>query len=181
MSLHLISSRVGWCAACLLANSRETDLIYWPYYGVITREYRRADWPCGCADWMRVGARACARSRVRVARPFYRVCIIVTSVQAVPTELPSVHHRGADRWCDNTWRVARTRQGCVSPVKSRNSNPDANVTPAIGRYAAAPDAGCCVVFNRRPVSRVNVSNRSPPRPRMTRAERVKFIINSRKY
>ena len=103
--------------------------------------------------------------------------------QAVPTELPSVHHRGADRWYDNTWRVARTARA-VSLLQNRGIRILTRMSLPIGRYTFAPDAmPMAMLFLPVAVSTMRFKRSPPPettddkRPRESR----KFIINLRKY
>lgn len=86
--------------------------------------------------------------------------------QAVPTELPSVHHRGTDRWYDNTWRVARTARA-TSLLQNRGIRIPTRMSLPIGRYALdVTPIG--TLFLPVAVSMMRFK-RSSPRLRMTRA------------
>lgn len=86
--------------------------------------------------------------------------------QAVPTELPSVRHRGTDRWYDNTWRVARAARA-TSLLQNRGIRIPTRMSLPIGRYALDVTPIGTLFFP------VTVSmmrfKRSSPRLRMTRA------------
>lgn len=125
---------------------------------------------------LRLGVCECRNARVHTrtfALVFVRCTTLLRSLhhpnkhtQAVPTELPSVHHRGTDRWYDNTWRVARTARAS-SLLQNRGIRIPTRMSLPIGRYALdVTPIG--TLFLPVAVSMMRFK-RSSPRLRMTRA------------
>lgn len=125
---------------------------------------------------LRLGVCECRNARAHTSMfvlVFVRCTTLLRSLhhpnkhtQAVPTELPSVRHRGTDRWYDNTWRVARTARA-TSLLQNRGIRIPTRMSLPIGRYAldVTPIA---TLFFPVTVSMMRFK-RSSSRLRMTRA------------